>query len=49
MQWELLVSIFTLVTRDFLSCAPSGKFEISLMIQDRSFHADGSLAYPARE
>jgi spore coat protein A len=25
---------------------PSGKYEISLMLQDRSFHADGSLAYP---
>lgn len=25
---------------------PSGKFEVSLMIQDRSFNADGSLAYP---
>jgi spore coat protein A len=25
---------------------PSVKYEISLMIQDRSFHADGSLAYP---
>ncbi len=26
---------------------PSGDFEIPLVIQDRSFNADGSLAYPA--
>ena len=26
---------------------PSGEFEIPLMIQDRSFNADGSLLYPA--
>jgi spore coat protein A, manganese oxidase len=25
---------------------PSGPYEIPLMIQDRSFHADGSLSYP---
>jgi spore coat protein A len=28
---------------------PSGEFEIPLMIQDRSFNADGSLLYPAAQ
>ncbi len=28
---------------------PSGEFEIPLMIQDRSFYADGSLLYPAAQ
>lgn len=28
---------------------PSGRFEIPLVIQDKSFNADGTLAYPPRE